>query len=419
MLTSPLARGALLNLAAKLAAVALGLGVLTVVARLGPQVQGAFSLFVAVEAGLLTLGSGPGIWLAREVSHHGHPPAERLSAALALALGLGAVLGLGLAAWSAVAERLPYDHLWLMALAAPFLLLVNTSTGLWLGQGRMARMNAPLVAAPALVLLLLATGRWGGGAWSTVGVLTVWVAAKTVVGLGAAGAALAQEGLRRPDWAGLRSQWRFMAVIAVTNLISLANYRVSLFLVEHAQGLAATGVYSVAVQVAELLWLLSSSVTLSAYRRIGSGSAQEAALTTLHAVRVNVMTTVAVAPLLLALAYWALPWALGPAYAPALKPLALLLPGVAGYAAASSLSAYFTNHRGQPQWSTRIAGLSLALNAALGAWAVPHWGPGGAALATSAAYLIAIAVAMRSFLRATGLRWRQVFGGPMADNPPA
>ena len=419
MPASSLARGALLNLMAKGATVALGLGVLTVVARLGPEVQGAFSLFVAVESALLTLGSGPGLWLAREVSHHGRPPAERLSAALALALGLGVVLGMVLAGWSALATRLPYTQLWLLALAAPCLLLVNTSTGLWLGQGRMLRMNAPLVAAPALVLALLALGMWRGGAWTTAGVLAVWVAAKTLVGLGAAGAALAQEGLARPDWAGLRGQWRFMAVIAVTNLVSLANYRVSLFLVERSQGLAATGVYSVAVQVAELLWLLSSSVTLSAYHRIGSGTAQEAARTTLHAVRVNVMTTLAVAPLLLALAHWALPWALGPAYAPALKPLALLLPGVAGYAAASSLSAYFTNHRGQPQWSTRIAGLSLLLNASLGAWAIPHWGPGGAALATSAAYLIAITVALHSFLRATGLGWRHVFGRAIADNPSA
>ncbi|HWH74958.1 MAG TPA: teichoic acid transporter, partial [Methylibium sp.] len=61
MLPPNLARGAALNLAARLAAVALGLAILVVVARLGPAVQGAFALFVAIEAGLLTLFSGLGL----------------------------------------------------------------------------------------------------------------------------------------------------------------------------------------------------------------------------------------------------------------------------------------------------------------------------------------------------------------------
>jgi Na+-driven multidrug efflux pump len=36
---------------------------------------------------------------------------------------------------------------------------------------------------------------------------------------------------------------------------------------------------------------------------------------------------------------------------------------------------------------------------------VPRWGPSGAALATSAAYLIAMGVALVLFIRKAGLRW--------------
>ena len=60
-----LARGAALNLAARLATVALGLAILVTVARLGPAVQGGFALFVAIESALLTLFSGLGLLLAR------------------------------------------------------------------------------------------------------------------------------------------------------------------------------------------------------------------------------------------------------------------------------------------------------------------------------------------------------------------
>src|SRR3990167_2440650 len=51
-------RAALGNLVAKLLIVSLGLAITVLVARQGPRVQGAFALFVAVEAGLLTLFFG-------------------------------------------------------------------------------------------------------------------------------------------------------------------------------------------------------------------------------------------------------------------------------------------------------------------------------------------------------------------------
>lgn len=414
-MATSLARGALLNLAAKLLTLALGLAVMVLVARRGPQVQGAFALFATVESALLTLGSGPGLWLAREVSHHRRAAPPRLSAALILALGLGAFGGLVLLAITMARPRPPYDALWLLVPAAPFLLLANTASGLWLGQGRMAALNAPLVAAPALMLAGLGLGAWLWPEAGLLGVLLAWVAAKTLVGWGSAAFALAGPGWAPPDTAALRGQTRFMAVIGLTNLVSLGNYRVSLFLVEHHLGVAATGVYAVAVQVAELLWVLSSSVTLSAYHRIGGAQGPEAARTTLRAALFSAGVTFAVAPLLLAVAHFALPSVLGPAYAASLRPLALLLPGVAAYAAASGLSAYFTNHCGRPQWSTGIAGLSLVINAALGAWAAPRWGLSGVALATSLAYGLAIVVALRSFLRTTGLRWRDAL--PTAADP--
>jgi hypothetical protein len=165
----------------------------------------------------------------------------------------------------------------------------------------------------------------------------------------------------------------------------------------------------VAVTVAELLWLLSSSVTVSAYARIGHPDPRVAATMTVQAVRVNVLTTLLAAPVLLAGAWWGLPWVLGHAYEASLLPLAALLPGVAGYAAASSLSAYYTNHLGRPQLSGAIAGLSLTLSFSLGWWLVPRCGATGAGLSSSVGYLIAIAVAYGVFLRHAGLPLRALW----------
>jgi len=431
-------QAALGNLAAKLVIVTLGLAITVMVARQGPKVQGAFALFVAVESALLTLFSGLGLWLARQMSQQaGHAslralPMLRGVLRAAVVLGLAAAIGLLWVSWQA--QALPYSQLWLLALAAPFLLLVPTATGLWLGEGRMWPINVAQVAAPAVVLAAMV-----GAGWLTqdnirrapvvLMVLTAWVSGKALVAVltaiwalrhasqrdEQAAAALQQEGpssrLERfeqpaPRW---QQQWAFVATIGLTNVVSLLNYRASLFLVERFHGLDAVGTYSVAVTVAELLWLLSSSVTVSAYARIGHPDRVVASAMTVQAVRINVLATLLAAPLLLAGAWWALPEVLGAAYQASLWPLAALLPGVAAYAAASSLSAFYTNHLGRPQLSGAIAGLSLALSFGLGCLLVPRWGALGAGVASSVGYIGAIVVAYGVFLKHAGLPLRALW----------
>lgn len=423
------------NLVAKLLIIALGLGITVLVARQGPKVQGAFALFVAVESAMLTLCSGLGLWLARQISQRAGEVAgvERvrllpmLRSVLRAAVGLGLLAALVLAVISVWAQGLPYSLLWLLALAAPFLLLVPTATGLWLGQGRMWPINLAQVAAPASVLaglgaILLAMQGGRSNAGLVMLVLTAWVLGKSVVAVVTAMQALRQAAQHdeQADAAQVLSQlaepwWqeaRFVATIGITNVISLANYRASLFLVEHFHGLDAVGTYSVAVTVAELLWVLSSSVTVSVYSRIGHPDRAVASAMTVQAVRINVVATLLAAPVLLGLAWWALPWVMGPAYAASLWPLAALLPGVAAYAAASSLSAFYTNHLGKPQLSGGIAATSLTISFVLGCVLVPRWGAVGAGVASSLGYVLAILAAYGVFLKHAGLPLSALWRSP-------
>jgi O-antigen/teichoic acid export membrane protein len=408
--TSLLWRGVILNFASRVVAVLLGLAILGLVARRGPQVQGALSLFVAMEAMLLALGSGLGLLLGREAAQaQGNLSARRQCRILGLAVAVGVAAALLLAVFSHLSANNPYHSLWILALAAPCLLLTPTVNGLWMGQGRLLALNAVQVASPALVLgLLLVSSALGSDG---MGVLATWALARATVGLGAAGWALARpvvsdRQLVNPEPTEPREACRFVAVIALANVIGLANYRAVLFLMERMQGLLAAGIYSVAVQLAELLWLFSSAITVSAYSRIGTRDNKDAVAITLRTVRLGLGTTLIVAPLLGLVAWLALPSLLGEAYRASRIPLLLLLPGVVGYAAASGLSAYYTHHRGRPHWAAGIAGLSLALTLSVSAWSVPRWGASGAAAATSVAYLLAISIAFGLFARDVGLRWR-------------
>src|SRR5690606_9645554 len=93
---SALPRAAIGNVVAKLLIIGLGLFITVLVARQGPRVQGAFALFVAAESALLTLFSGFGLWLARQVSRQAVGPRSPL---LPMLLGvLRAAVALGLLA---------------------------------------------------------------------------------------------------------------------------------------------------------------------------------------------------------------------------------------------------------------------------------------------------------------------------------
>lgn len=399
------ARGTLINLGSRTATVALGLAITWTTARLGTQQQGSFALFTAVEAALLTLFSGLGMALARRISHHGERPTRLAGATVVASMVLGGLAAgalLALAAWAPQT----YGPVWILALAAPLLLVAPNLGGIWLGLGRMRAMALIALGAPGLTLLGIGVAFVALPGLRIEHVLWAWVVARVCVSASVLLAARRCGWLGRPDFAALATQGRFVAAIGVTNLIGLLNYKVDLFLVQHFLGLSATGVYSIAVIVAELLWFLSSSVTQAAYARIGTRDAGQASRIVVRVVQCSFAALLVAAPLLWWTAALALPWLLGDAYRESLPPLAILLPGVLAFGAASALSAYFTNHAGRPLIPAALAGLSVLINVALSCLLIPRLGIIGGAIATSVSYAVAIAASFWVFVRLSGTSWR-------------
>jgi O-antigen/teichoic acid export membrane protein len=414
-----IARGSLINLVTRLAAVGLGLAITLYVARLGPAFQGAFALFTAVESVLMALTSGFGVAIARRISHHGERPAGLVAASL-LACGLlgliaaGALLLVsqqGPPAGLAQPLHLPggaapqagsYESLRLLALAAPLLFITPNLSGLWLGSGRMGGLARLTLAAPSFTLLVIGAAALAGRPAALTTALGGWVAARIVVALGALLAAGRDSWLGPPDGRALAAEARFVLLIGATNLVSLLNYKIDIFLVERFLGLGPTGVYSIAVMAAELLWLVSSSVTTAAYARIGSPDAAAATRLTLRAMHASVLLLLALCPLVWGAAALLIPRLLGAAYAEVLPALALLLPGVALYGAASALSAWFTNHAGRPLVPALLALASLVFTVVVSLLAIPVLGMLGGALATSLSYVATMALGGWLFMRASG-----------------
>ncbi|MES2888389.1 MAG: polysaccharide biosynthesis C-terminal domain-containing protein [Pseudomonadota bacterium] len=402
-----LAQGAWVNVVTRSGAVVLGLLITLVAARLGTEAVGVFALFTAVESALLALASGGGIVLARRISHFGWAPGGALSALVLTSLILGALVAA--AVWSASQwGDSAYQGLWILAVALPLLLLTPNVSGLWLGQGRMRPLGWLTLGTPALTLLIWALGTRLGAPATVATLLWVWVGARSLVALGASAAALRQTGWAAPEGHWLRSQTRPMLILGLTNLVSLLNYKVDVFLVERWLGLSATGVYAVAVMLAELLWFVSSSLSQAAFARIGTPDRAQAAALALRVMHFSIAALLAVAPFLYVTAVWLVPWWLGPAYAEVRPLLAVLLPAVLAYAPASVLSAYFTNHAGRPGIPALMASGSLLINVLVCSWAIPSFGTLGAALATLVSYALTMACLLTWFRRHAGCSWRQV-----------
>jgi len=405
-MSDTVARGTAINLANRLLAVGLVLAITAFTARLGTGTQGAFALFTSVEGVLLALLSGFGIALARRVSHHGEDTRRLLGAIVLACIAIGALAGVALWVFSRIGPP-AYAGLWLLALAAPLLLVTPNVVGIWLGEGRMAPMAASSLAAPLLTLSALAALSLAGGA-ALLQVLAAWVAAKVLVALVVLAVLWRAGRLAAPDFGALRGEAPFITTIGAANLVGLLNYRVGLFVIERLLGLSATGVYSIAIVVAELLWFVSGSLTQAAYSRIGTPDGARAAATTVRVMQLGVAALVVAAPLLWLAARVVLPLALGPDYAASLPLLALLLPGVLLFGGASSLSAYFTNHAGRPQVPAQVAAVSLVLNAALALALVPRLGMAGAAIAASLSYALSVLLLAARFAACTGLPLTQL-----------
>ena len=396
-----IARGTLVNLLTRAAGVGLMLAITAVTARIGTEAQGRFALFTTVESLCLALLSGFGVALARRVSHHGENPRGLVAAVALGCVALGLLLMPALWAFSAFGPP-AYAPLWILALAAPLMLLVPNLGGLWLGEGRM-RPPAVLALAPPLLCLAAVGAVALAAPLALPAVLGAWVGAKALVALALLWVLWRSGRLGRPEGPALRREARFIATNGATNLIGLANYRVGLVVAERFLDVSAVGVYSIAVIVAELMWFVSGSLTQAAYARIGAPDGAHAAAFTVRVMQLGVAALLLVAPLLWLGAWLLVPRLLGATYAGSLLPLALLLPGVLLFGAAGSLSAWFTNHAGRPEVPAQVAALSLAFNAGLALLLVPLWGIAGAALAASLAYGVSVVLLALRFARAAAL----------------
>jgi O-antigen/teichoic acid export membrane protein len=175
----------------------------------------------------------------------------------------------------------------------------------------------------------------------------------------------------------------------VSNIITFMNYRIALYLVSFKLGAAAAGEYTVSIQLAEALWLISSAASMIVFPESAAHSKSPVELQKMISKIAASVFRITFAGALLAAALFPLviPLVFGPAYQGSVVPLLILLPGIVAWSYMSVLSNSLAG-MGCQAVNIQSALLCLFINICGSILAIPRFGTAGAALASTLAFMI-------------------------------
>ena len=418
--------------------------VLCIAETLGPTGQGYFSLTVAVAMVLgAALGGGMGLAAVPPLRQKQVSIVRMLTAQLVWAALMGIVMALlasqasGGRVAEVLAERLGWEPgvSWLAACAGLGLLTFDIFAYDLLARGRLivgAAVNGYRASGYLIIVGVLGlTGQLtlgraigafavtqAGGALAMLVILIREIRNPRVGHEEAGGKAPAKTagGLSRPGPGDEDFQLQDRSIFGLiafnmrrgwVGQISAVAYflllRLDQGLLEYFRGAAEVGIYSLAVYMGEMLWLLPGALTpILVHTSATSGSDPDRDRTACRGVQLGVLVTAVVAVPLYFLAEPLLSFLAGGQYEASGAALKALLPGIVAFAPGAVLAGDFIG-RGKPHWNTQASALTVVINIAVGLWLIPRFGAVGAAYASSIAYFFGSAVMVLRFRQATGL----------------
>ena len=366
-----------------------------IVARLlGPADRGVYAFVLLFGSSLLplaTLGSGAGVLY---LVSSGKFIADRVFiTSCLLGLGTGAlcagVIGACIAGhvFGSVVTALPLSLLLPLLLVLPLQGMDFMVNRVAMGTNWFSLMNWSFIAKPLLnaIFLLIAVGLL------RLGVRGAVLAVCTAAFVSAMGTLTLSLRRYRPVFTfdrafvrgsfsyGLRGWWGDLAL--------RANLRLDQFLLGLMGQASQLGLYAVAVNLTELLWVIPDAMGPVLFNRIAASSTTEEErghlLALIH--RVLFLMTLVVALLIGLFAPFALRITVGMKYVGAAGALQLLLPGTLAMVSTKTLTKYFGGV-GQPLKTSIPQVAGAILSAVMYVVLIPRIGIAGAAIASSLGY---------------------------------
>lgn len=194
--------------------------------------------------------------------------------------------------------------------------------------------------------------------------------------------------------------------MGAVNVIVYVNYRIEFLFLER-EGASDVGNYRTATTVAEMLWIITTAIATASWATVLHEREDRAAATVLRAALKGLLYVGGGAIALAYLAPKVLPAIYGPDFEPAVSAVRWLLPGILAYGPVSVLSIYVSVRHRRPHLALVGPVLSIIVTIGLAYWLIPSRGIDGAAMASSAGYIVSAVAAWVMFIRLAGLSWRR------------
>jgi O-antigen/teichoic acid export membrane protein len=272
----------------------------------------------------------------------------------------------------------------------------NQAAGSYLQGRSQFRVFARMVAIGPWLYAALLVVEWSRAPLTVPGALGAWVVAQALPAMLLWAACLIDAGVARPQRALLGESLAFGARAWAGGLAYVLNARVDQIIVGVMATEATLGIYAVAVNACEVLYLLPTAAASVLLPAIAQSPGPERVARTLRIFRVVALLTVAGAGVALLAGPVLVPLVFGSAYEGSVTPFMLLLPSALGFAA----STVFSNAllaSSEPARSSAGPLVALVVGVGLDIALVPGLGASGAAIAASAALLAGGAVAAAAF----------------------
>ncbi len=295
-------------------------------------------------------------------------------------------------------------YIYLVLIIIPFSLINNYLTGILFGKHKIKQLNFLLILPNLLnllgiifLLLFLKQGIFSLILLSiAIGVITTGISIFFVKQFVKIKFRIYPKTLKKSLKFGIKGYF--------ANMSAFLNYRSDMLLVNFFTNITNVGFYSLAVNMAEMIWYLPKSIATIVFPEVSSSNKQRSD-EIIPIICRNTLFLTFIAVLILALvAKTAVRLLYGVEFLPAVNSLLILLPGIMFCAIPSVLCAYI-NGRGKPQITLYISLIGLSVNIILDILLIPFWGIEGAALATTISYIISSSIVLFVFLRMSNNRF--------------
>jgi O-antigen/teichoic acid export membrane protein len=204
----------------------------------------------------------------------------------------------------------------------------------------------------------------------------------------------------------LRDSINFGLKAHLSNILAFVNYRADLFIIAYFLTPLEVGLYTVAVNVSERLWILSQAISTVLYPKISSltSSYERNNLTSIICRNMMILSLIGgllliiTAEILIALLF-------GKPYEQSALILQLLIPGII-FGSISRIIANDFAGRGKPELNMNVSFLTVSINIILNFILIPFYGVNGAAISTSISYFVNWFIKVILFKRITDSSYR-------------